>query len=337
MMTPTMDHQTTNRFLKTHVFAITFCAIFIFTLGSCREQADKSPPTDKKLLHVFVSIPPQKYFVERIGGDHVSVSTLLKPGQSPHTYEPTPKQMVELSAARVYFRIGVPFEKQVVGKIASALEQLVVVDTSEGIALRVLQSPCEHDDEPEKHDTHTEHAADHHHHNHDDVLDTHTWMSPRLAGVHARHICETLSRLDPSHGTTYRQNLEAFQADLNKLDAQIAEALAPLKGREFYVFHPAFGYFADAYGLKQVAVELAGKQPTAKQIAALIASAKEAGVKLIFVQPQFTKRSAETVAEAIGGAVVVLDPLAEDYLDNLLHVANTIQKALGQIATNDTN
>lgn len=153
-------------------------------------------------------------------------------------------------------------------------------------------------------------------------------MNPRLVKVQAKTICAALCELDPAHRDVYERNCRAFEADMDTIDKKIATALAPLRGKAFYVFHPAFGYFAEAYGLKQVAIETGGKQPSAKRLAALVDQAKRAGVKLIFVQPQFDRRSAEVVAREIGGAVVPLDPLAENYMDNLLHVASQIQAAL---------
>jgi len=136
---------------------------------------------------------------------------------------------------------------------------------------------------------------------------------------------------DPRHAAAYERNLKALQADLDEVDARIAEALAPLKGRKFFVFHPAFGYFADAYGLKQVPVEIEGKSPGPRRLAALIEKARREGVKVIFVQPQFSPRGAQAVAEAIGGVVVPMDPLARDYLKNLEHIAQQIKKALGDV------
>ncbi|MBN1341644.1 MAG: zinc ABC transporter substrate-binding protein [Phycisphaerae bacterium] len=290
-------------------------AIAPLILASCDRTPPSTRPTDATLA-VYVSIPPQKYFVRRIGGDHVNVSVLLAPGQSPHTYEPTPKEMVRLSQARAFFRVGLPFEKHVVEKIAQAMKNLTIVDTRKGIEL-LAAAEHEHDD-----DAHPDHA---HHH---PEQDPHTWMNPRLAKVQADTIRDALCEIDPANAPTYRGNCSALLAELDAADAKIAKALAPLRGKEFYVFHPAFGYFAQAYGLKQVAIESGGKQPTAKQLTNLIDRAKAAGVKLIFVQPQFDRRNAETVAHAIGGAVVPLDPLAEDYVQNLLHVAATVQKTL---------
>jgi zinc transport system substrate-binding protein len=287
-------------------------------------------------MPVFVSVAPQRYFVERVGGPRVAVSVLLPAGQSPATYEPTPSQMARLSEARLYFRTGVPFEKRVVAKIEATLPDLPVVDLREGIDLRDMvahhhEDPSsvghEHGEEKgtDPHDVHADHG---HEHAHGDK-DPHVWLDPGLVKVQARTIRDQLSRLDSSHRDDYAGRCSAFESDLDRVDAEIALALAPLRGREFFVFHPAYGYFAAAYGLRQVAIEASGKQPSAKQLGALIDRAREAGVKLVFVQPQFDKSSAETIAAAIGAAVVRVDPLAEDYLENLRHIAAKTAEALG--------
>ena len=289
---------------------------------SCRPESTPttSGPTTRstpKPLRIFVSIPPQRYFVTRVGGNRVDVSVLLPPGQSPATYEPTPKQMVRLADAQVFFQIGVPFERQVVAKLGAALEDLNIVDTNEEIELREMTATCDHD--------HDENAG---HHQHNGGQDPHVWMNPRLVKLQAQTVCRELCRLDPLHREEYVQGLRSLEANLDDLDTRIAADLAPFRGREFYVFHPAFGYFAEAYGLEQVAIEAGGKQPTAKQLVALTDRAGVAGARLIFVQPQFDRRNAETVARQIGGAVVPMDPLAEDYIDNMRDIASKIKMAM---------
>ena len=291
--------------------------VVVLCLG-CWAPASALPAKTKDRLRVYVSIPPQKYFVQRVGQDHVDVSVLLPPGQSPGTFEITARQLASLASADVYFRIGLPFENSVVNKIEGALKHLNIQDTRRGI-------------EPRTPATHHEHNDCGHGHHQGDARDPHVWMNPRLAGRQAVTICDELVRLDPDNRDAYEENLQSLLVDLARIDKQIATALAPLRGREFFVFHPAFGYFADAYGLKQVAVEAGGKSPTARQLGALINRAKRSGVKLIFVQPQFDRRYAETVAQAIGGAVVPMDPLAEDYLANLLDLASKIEQALGGV------
>lgn len=264
-----------------------------------------APCSHAQKIKVFVSILPQACFVERIGGPYVEIGVLVGPGQSPATYEPTPKQMAMLARSRLYFLIGTPFEKTFVPKALDTFKTLKLIDTRKGIKLRYFKrSSCER------------------------VPDPHIWLDPKLVKIQAENICEGLIYTDPAHAKAYKDNLRAFCADLDGVDAKISTTLAPLKGGRFYVFHPAFGYFGDSYGLTQVAVEIEGKSPSAKQLANLIKRAKKDNVKVIFVQPQFAKKDARVVAAAIGGAVVPMNPLARDYLKNLEHMAAAIRDAL---------
>jgi zinc transport system substrate-binding protein len=262
---------------------------------------------------VAVSILPQAYFVERLGAEFLTVDVLVGPGQSPHTFEPTSKQLTELSAARVYFSIGIDFETALLPRLQSMFPKLKIVDTRTGVPLRRFTR--EESEAEAKHDAHEPGAP-----SHDEAAgrpDPHIWLNPQFVKIQAQTICNALVELDPAHAETYRRNLAAFHADLDRVHARIKESLAPLQGREILVFHPAFGYFADAYGLRQVPVEIEGKEPTARQLKELIERAKATRVKVIFVQPQFAKKSAEAIAEAIGGVVVPLDDLSRDYLTNL--------------------
>ncbi len=283
----------------------------VLTAGCNKKSADEQ---DENRIHAFVSIQPQAYFVKKIGGDHVSVEVLVKPGSGPHSYEPTAKQMSRLAEAGVFFRIGVPFEDRLMEKISAMMPGLNVVDTRKGIKLHAMQDD-EHD--RDAHKGHDEHEG----------MDPHIWMSPRLVKTQANTICDALKKIDPEHAEDYERNLQKFQAELTGLDTTIAKRLAPLKGSTFFIFHPSLGYFADAYGLKQQAVEVEGKAPSARQLGELIAKAKAQGVKVVFVDPQFSSRSAERVANSIGGTVVPIDPLAEDYITNMTNIAEKIGKA----------
>jgi zinc transport system substrate-binding protein len=273
-----------------------------------------APPAAAAPLRAWVSIPPQAYLAQRIGGRLVDVGILVPPGAEPHTFEPTPKQVASLAKARVFFAIGFPFEQRLLTKLKAANPDLLVVDTRRGVPLRAMSEAEEHD------------GREHHHEAGEP--DVHVWLSPRLAKLISANICSGLQEVDPAHAADYERNLKALQADLDRLDARLAKALAPLKGKEFLVYHPAFGYFADAYGLKQVPVEMEGKEPSARQLAKLIDLAKRQGIKVVFVEPQFPRLSAERVAQAIGGVVVPLDPLAQDYIQNLEEIAARLQAAL---------
>jgi zinc transport system substrate-binding protein len=283
----------------------------------------------KVKVPVFVSILPQAYFLERIGGSHVDVEVLIGAGQSPHSYEPTPKQMARLATARAFFSIGVPVENGVLRKIRQSHKQLLIVETQQGVTYRYLAAHDHDHDDGHGKDHKTEGRATHAPaKGGKKTPDPHIWMAPQLVKIQARNICDALSRLDPAHKEEYAANLRAFAADLDRTDARISRALAPLKGRKMYVFHPAFGYFADAYGLIQVPIEMEGKEPGARQLAKLIDRAKKDGVKVMFVQPQFSAKSAEAVSRAIGGVVVPIDPLARDYLANLDRIAAAVERGL---------
>jgi len=283
---------------------LALAVIFAFALATTARAESKEQ------VPVFVSIAPQAFFVEKIGGDRVKVDVLVQPGQSPHTYAPTPRQMGRLAEARVYFRIGVAFENAFIPKIGNSLPNLVIVDTRQGIDLEKMAGAGEDD------------------HDHGEELDPHIWLDPLLVKKQAAIIKDTLAQLDPAGQALYEKNLAAFCSDLDALHARLSTALAPLQGKSFFVFHPAFGYFAKAYGLKQIAVETGGNAPSARHLAALIESARENGVRVLFVQPQFSRKSAETVARAINGVVVALDPLARDYFSNMTGIAQALEKAL---------
>ena len=292
-----------------------------------------SPPagaTQARKLKIVVSILPQAYFVERIGGERVEVDVLVGPGQSPHAWEPTPRQVEGLARAQVYFRIGIDFENTLVPRIEKMFRHLRIVDTRQNVPLRSMTADELAAGEAEGGHEHSEACA----HGTGSTTapaglpDPHIWLSPLLAKIQAQTICDALVELDPEHAEEYRSNLAAFHSDLDRVHARIAEVLAPLKGRPVFVYHPAFGYFTDAYGLRQVPVEMGGKEPTARQLAALIEKAKATGAKVIFVQPQFPTKSATAVAQAIGGAVVPIDDLARDYLRNLEELADRIKAAV---------
>lgn len=291
-------------------------ALGVVVCGCPREAGDAPegrPPAEAAEVSVCVSIPPQAFFVERIGGERVAVEVLVGPGQSPATYEPTPAQMSTLDGADVFFRIGVPFEDALMERISASMPDLHMVDLRQGIELKPIG------------DGEAEHA-DHTH----GRLDPHTWLDPDLAAVQAQTIQEELARLDPAGAETYRDNLDALLAELSGVDSQVAEMLAPLNGRRMFVFHPAFGYFARAYGLEQVAIEIEGKEPAPQELERIIELAEREDFHAIFVQPQFSDASARAIAAEVDAEIIRLDPLARDYIDNLREMARKIRDGLSR-------
>lgn len=274
-------------------------------------------------IPLFVSILPQKYFVEKIGGDLVDVSVMVQPGASAVTYEPKPNQMVTLSKAKTYFAIGVPFEKVWLKKITASNQQIHVVHTEKGIkkkALALHVHVSRDSGEGEHEDVENENHG---------VKDPHIWLSPPLVMIQARTILMTLQEIDPNNQAVYEANYKKFMLELLEMDAEIRGIFGGKgKGAAFMVFHPSWGYFADAYGLKQIPIEVEGKEPKPAQMKALIEYAREKAIKVIFVQPQFSTKRAEIIAKAIGGRIMLADPLAEDWRNNLRKQALKIMTAL---------
>jgi zinc transport system substrate-binding protein len=291
--------------------------ISVLTLGVAL-QVGCSPRTvmeDPAALNVTVSIVPQRYFVERIGGEHVDVNVMVEPGANPATYEPKPEQLAALSKADAYMSIGVPFENAWLDKIAATNPAMLMVDTTEGIERIPMK-------------THHEHSAEEEQEGKLENPDPHIWLSPTLVKVQAQTIYEALAKLDPEHKDVYRSNLDRFIVDIDALDADIRETLEGVANKKFLVFHPSWGYFARDYGLEMLPIETGGQEPSAAELAELIAMAQEEDIKIIFAQPEFSTKGAETIADEIGGQVLLISPLEPDWLDNLRQVADALAEAL---------
>jgi zinc transport system substrate-binding protein len=277
------------------------------------------PISTAEKLQIMVSILPQKYFVERVAGEGVSVEVMVEPGASPATYEPKAQQLRMLSEADAYIGIGVPFENAWMNRITAANREMLIVDTTQGIKRIPMATHLHGEKEEEVHGDERENP------------DPHIWLSPQLVKVQAQTIYKALVKLTPEQSVTYQANLESFLAEIETLDAELRESLAGLEQRKFMVFHPAWGYFARDYGLEMIPIEVGGTEPSAAELAALIAKAKDENIKVIFAQPEFSTRNAETIAKEISGEVLLLDPLAPDWLENLRHVSKTLAQVLSQI------
>ena len=237
--------------------------------------------TASRPLKTFAGIAPVAYLVERIGGPYVRVEVLVQAGKDPHVFEPTPRQVIELSQARLFFRVGLPFEDRLIEHIAGGPAQFTVIDTAAGIPRRASSDEDEGETDPRM-----------------------SWLSPLLLKTIATNVAAALCQADPRHESVYQANLKTLHAELDALHRRIARSLRPYRGQVFYVFHPAFGYFADTYGLRQESVEVEGKLPTPRQVFGLITMARDDHVKIIFLQPQFDQQIAASIAQAIGGAVM---------------------------------
>lgn len=300
-----------NAFLRT---GLVFTLIFI---APCVAQAQRPGP-----MTVAVSILPQRYFVEKIGGQLVQVEAMVPLGATPETYEPKPGQMSALSRARIYFACGVPFETIWLQKLISVNPKIVMVHTEKDIKKRAM--------ERHSHPGESTHPANESISSHQEPeSDPHVWLSPPLVSLQARAIFEALAAADPQNRAAYETNYRRFASELIELDLYLSHLFgAGAKHGSFMVFHPAWGYFADAYGLRQAAVQIEGKEPKAKELDEFIKHARELRVKAIFVQPQYSPRIAQTIAQAIGGKLVEADDLAPDWEKNIRQVAEQIKEAV---------
>lgn len=257
-------------------------------------------------MMVTVSIPPQKYFVEKIGGERVRVKVMASAGVFVHTFEPKPQQMVSLKESGIYFAIGLPFEKAWLPRFKSANPSLEIVEIQKGIEKIPMQGRHSHGDETHK-------KAE---------PDPHIWLSPSYVKIMAKNILESLNKVDAQREAYYRKNYESFFKELTELDEYIKKTLEGKKGASFLVFHPAWGYFAKDYGLEQIPVEIEGRNPGPRDMKRIVEMARAKGIRHVFVQPQVSPRLAEVIARSIGGEVVVVDPLAENWQTNLKEVAD---------------
>ncbi|HMA66786.1 MAG TPA: zinc ABC transporter substrate-binding protein [Desulfosalsimonadaceae bacterium] len=295
---------------KSIITALAVCIGMAFCCFGPIRASDRASET----LHVFVSIPPQARFVKAIGGGHVDVSVMVRPEKSPASYEPSPRQMTTLARSEIYFAIGVPFESSWLENFATANPDMRIIHTEKGLAKQPIRRS--HEDEsrregPEK--------------GKDRIKDPHIWLSPPLVMLQARRILAGLCAADPANRADYRKNYRAFIQHLAALDAELMQQLETVSNPRFMVYHPSWGYFADAYGLRQIPIEVAGKAPKARKVKELIKTAKHYELRQIFVQPQFSTRQARIIAKEIGARLVAADPLAKNWEHNLRTVAEAIK------------
>ncbi len=263
----------------------------------------QTPAKAEDKISVMVSILPQVWFVEQIGGTEVVVEALVGPGHSPATFEPTARQMARLQGASAFFSSGVPFERGLLPRIANS-----------------SHSPPIFGPRPA--------TSAHHHHDHSDGLDPHIWLDPNLAMAMVDTIGRVLAELSPPQAEVFLSRTAELKKHLQTLREEISTILAPVKGQTFYVFHPAYGHFAKAFGLQQIAVESDGHEPGPRQLAEVIDKIKAGRAKAIIVQPQFSKKSAQAIANSTGVKILVLDPLALQYDANLLFIARSLAATL---------
>ncbi len=257
---------------------------------------------------VLVSVAPHKFFVEKIAGDTVTVNLMVPAGTSSHTFEPTPKQMLNASHADLWFQIGEAFEPRASQALKSFQPNIQFIDLRQGLDLII----CREGNEGYCKCCHGAHESS---------IDPHFWLSAREAKKQAVTIANALIQRYPMNRNLYNERLELFQKELDALDREIAATLAPLKIRVVMVSHPAYAYFCRDYSLKQLSIEFEGKDPTPHQLTKILRQARENQIHTIFIQMQYNNKGARLVAKEIGAKVVTLDPYSEHYFDSMREIA----------------
>lgn len=280
--------------MRSFIFSLLFCFLGFSTLPIYGET-----PT------ILVSIAPHKFFVEQVAGDTVKVLLMIPAGADAHTYEPTPRQVMAASVADIWFFIGEAFEGKAKKAFLTHRPSMRFVDMRQGVEMISATSHCAH----------------HHGCCHASGEDLHFWLSPKEAMQQAKTIAATLSEKYPEHASLYNDNLNKFLLKLEDLNLKVRSILSSLSNPIIMVAHPAYAYFARDYNLIQLPIEHEGKDPNPKQLTGVIERARKAQIKTIFSQVQYPNKVANLVAKEINATVKILDPYAENYLENVEVIA----------------
>jgi len=290
-------------FRNIFTFFILFASI---SLVSCQRK-----PAESKKIQLTVSIIPQKFLAGYIAGDKCDVQAMLPTGSNHETYEPAPRDMEKISTSKLYLALGaLDFELTWLDRLKASNPAMQVINTSEGIQ---MLSGHNHDNE-----------KNHESKNHG--IDPHTWLSPACMKIQAANICKSLSQIDSANSASYKENLSKFNQLADSVDTKIREKLAGSEGKSILIFHPALAYFCRDYSLVQISIEQDGKEPSPAFMAEIVKLAKEKGIKSIFISKEFDTRNAEAIAGEINGKVIVFDPMAENWAENMIHLADLIAK-----------
>jgi len=282
---------------------ILFALVIVF--GCRTEGNDEDKPV------ITASILPQRYLLQKIAGNRYEINVILPPGASPATYDPSPRQLQQLSKSKAYFMIGhLGFENAWIKKISSLNKSMPVFDLSSGIELI---------------------NSEHHHSNRDKKrinADPHIWLSPKAIKIICYNIYTALKEIIPSDSLIYKHNYYSFLEELDSIDSEIRNSLSELNNRTFFIYHPALTYYARDYELLQISVEQEGKAPSPYHLKQLINLAEKENIKTIFIQEQFDIENAEVLAHEIGGKIIKINPLDEDLLSQIIYITSQFQKNL---------
>ena len=298
-------------------YTLIFLTIIIIIIAGFLSLYPSSELENVEKPRVVVTILPQAEFIENIAGDKVSITIMVPPGASPHTYEPRPSQIKEVAEAKMYAKVGsgIDFELAWMDKIIETNPNILIIDSSKGIQLIETDSGDEHE----------EHEANVH-----KGTDPHVWLSPKNAIIMVENLYEGLVKIDPDNKEYYAKNKDDYIDSLKELDNTLMQTFSNLKTKKFMVYHDSWRYLAYDYGLEQIPIEKEGKEPTPEGIANLIDQARENNITIIFASPEFQIQTAKTIAQEIDGSVILISPLEKDYIENLKRMSDEISKSLNK-------
>jgi len=285
--------ETCKKPLFAKIISLTFFGLLLF-LFACSNKVQQENI-------ITVTIEPQRYFAEQLADSLFRIECLVPAGTSPETYDPTPAQMANLARSKAYFRIGyIGFEVVWLDKLKQNYPDIPFFDNSEGISLIASN------------------------HSHESGIDPHIWSSPKTARLIVQNMYKALVEIDPSNENKYSVRLQHLLEQIDSTDAKITQLLRNSSQKAFIIYHPALTYFARDYGLTQYSIEADGKEPSPEQLKTIMETAKEKGVKTVFIQQEFDRKNAELVAKETGCRLTVINPLSYDWGKEMLRIAQAL-------------
>jgi len=313
--------------------------------GCGNEKKQESESTGAKgsespSINVMVGIPPLQSLTRALGVSPENTGVIIPAGKDPHMFDPSPAQLAQISQADLVVITGMPFERMLVQKMNLSSPKLC--DLSRGVNFREMEAHDHHDHHDHEghdhhgHEGHSDHAVHEIHENHMGK-DPHIWLGPDALKVMAKNLATCMETVqantsDTKNSEELKAKVKQWNRALDSTLAQIDSLLAPYKGKEVFVYHPSFGYILEHWGLVQTAVETEGKEPVPSEVHHLAEKMKSAGAKAIFVQPQFPRRTAQTLTTSTGAELVELDHLAADLPENLARIGKEIAKSFSDSA-----
>lgn len=291
--------------------------IVLLALTGCSD--DELADDDGKIT-VAAGVPPIKGFIDAITQGDMEVVTMIPPGNSPTNYQPSPKELQKFSDAKVYFAMGVPAENSnIIPKAKDLNENIEIVNLAKGVSeVYPMRNFSEDEDHSHEEDEDHDHEGE----------DPHIWLSPKRVIEMIDIIRDKLIEISPENEETYKENAENYKDELSTIDDSIKETLKGVKNQSFIIYHPSFGYFADDYGLNMIAIEESGKEASAKRITEVIDFAKDNNIKFVFYQGEFSSTQAETIAKEIDGEAIKVNPLSEEYIENMKNISEKFKEVL---------